>query len=82
MCIDNLRVEGALEKYKRSVDMAISDVMTTNSRFEKLFKEASWLNIDKMSQMMCLVSRKDRGDVQSEAVVWPISQSIQTRTCQ
>ena len=56
---------------------ALSDI--TVEIIEKLIKDASALSMDKVSQKICLLSRGQRDNVHSPAVVAPITPSMQSR---
>ena len=75
LCIDFSSDE--LEEYKQAVNMALSDI--TVKTIEKLIKDTSALSMDKVSHKLCLLSRRQRDNVHSPAVVAPITPSIQSR---
>jgi hypothetical protein len=76
LCIDFLSQE-KLDAYEKSVQKAISSA--TASQLEQLFKDSTSLTTDAVSHKICLVSRENRDDVRSPAVVAPITPSIQSR---
>ena len=75
LCIDSSPEE--LVQYRRDVNRALSTV--TMETIEKLFQDASALSLDIVSHELCLLSREERDDVLSRAVVAPITPSIQSR---
>src|SRR5258708_7980290 len=79
LCIDF--VPQQLEEYKREIKKQLSDM--TVEKIWKLVKDASMLSMDAFSHKICLLSREQRDDVYSKAVVAPITPSIQSRlsTC-
>jgi hypothetical protein len=76
LCI-NFLSQKRLDEYEKSVQKAISSA--TASQLEQLLKDATSLTVDTVSHKICLVSRKDRDDLRSPAVVVPITLSIQSR---
>ena len=75
LCIDFSSDE--LEEYKQALNTALSDI--TVKTIEKLIKDTSALSMDKVSHKICLLSRGQRDNVHSPAVVAPITPSIQSR---
>ncbi|KAF8627245.1 hypothetical protein AX15_004464 [Amanita polypyramis BW_CC] len=77
LCIDYLRSRGRIEKYRQDVQEAISNL--TISELQRLLQDSRSLKMDAVSHMICLISRKDREDVYSRAIVSPITSSIMSR---
>lgn len=75
LCIDYSSNE--LEEYKTALYQAISDI--TAGKIEEMTKSASGLSMDAVSHKICLLSRRQRDDVHSRAVVAPITNSIKSR---
>ncbi len=76
LCIDYLR-SAQIEQYKWDIKTAIS-ALTTN-KLERLFLDAKSLTIDNTSHKIYLISRRDRENVSSLAIVSPITSSIKFR---
>lgn len=68
-----------MSQYKRNLDVAVSEV--TSDKLKSLLKTAAGgdLRIDALSHKITLLSRKSLDDVHSQAVVIPITPSIQSR---
>jgi hypothetical protein len=75
LCIDFLSYE--LEEYKDALNRAISCI--TEDKIEKLIKDTSALSMDAISDKIFLLSRVERDDIHSRAVVAPITLSIQSK---
>jgi hypothetical protein len=77
LCIDYLCSRIRLEWYEHETEKAISTM--TTKELKKLFEDSSSLAMDSVSHKICLISRQDREDVFSKAIVAPITSSIQSR---
>ena len=77
LCIDIFGKTDQFEQYKMDVCKAISNI--TLEYLARLFEDASSLHPDDSSHKIYLISRKDRDNVASVAIVSPITSSIQTR---
>ena len=75
LCVDSSFYE--LEEYKNAVNEAIKNI--TADKIQKLMNDTSGLSMDKISHKICLLSREQRDDVHSGAVVAPITHAIQSR---
>jgi hypothetical protein len=74
LCIELLSDLEDLEAYEHGVNEAISNV--TSGQLEKLFRDALGLTMDVVSHKICLISRENRENVCSRAVVAPITNSM------
>ena len=77
LCLDLPSKPHRMKDYERQVQLAISTV--TADRLEKIIGEATALSMDALSHTICLISREERDDMQSQSVVSPMTQSIQSR---
>ena len=77
LCFDLLSDLEQLEKYKRDLKSAISNI--TVDQLINLAEEAASLRMDAVSDKIYLVRRERRDVVDSKAVVAPITNSIQSR---
>ncbi len=77
LCIDYLCSRGSIEQYRRNVQKAISKL--TAGELERLAEDSGSLTMDDVSHKICLISREDRENVHSGAVVSPITSSIKSR---
>jgi hypothetical protein len=75
LCVDSSSEE--LEEYKNAVNKTLSGI--TAVQIETLIKDTYALSMDAVSHKICLLSRQQRDDVHSPAVVAPITHSIQSR---
>ena len=79
LCIDYLcsRDQIELEQYRQDVQKAISKL--TAGELERLVEDSGSLTMNAVSDKICLISRKDRENVYSRAIVSPITSSIKAR---
>ena len=75
LCIDSSSDE--LEEYKQAVNTVLADIEVKT--IEKLIKDTSALSMDQVSHKICLLSRGQRDNVHSPAIVAPITPAIQSR---
>ncbi|KIM90035.1 hypothetical protein PILCRDRAFT_812840 [Piloderma croceum F 1598] len=75
LCIDQTSDEQA--EYRSALHQAISKI--TTDEIQKLTQNTSGLTMNAISQKICLLSRQQRDDVHSQAVVAPITDSIKSR---
>ena len=76
LCIDYLR-SAQIEQYERDIKTAISAL--TTSELEQLFIDTNSLTMNNTSHKIYLISRRDRKNVSSLAIVFPITSSIKFR---
>lgn len=77
LCIDYLRSGDMIERYRQDVQEAISNL--TTSELQRLLRDARSLTMDAVSHKICLITRKDREDMYSRAIVSPITPYIKSR---
>lgn len=75
LCVNSSSYE--LEEYKSAVNEDIVDM--TASEIQKLMRKTSGLSMSAISHKICLLSRGQRDDVHSRAVVAPITHAIQSK---
>jgi hypothetical protein len=75
LCIDYLGPDNLIERYREDVQEAISNV--TASEIEQLFSGS--LTMDAVSHKICLISRRDKEDLNSDDIVSPITPYINSR---
>lgn len=66
-----------LQEHEDHLQKGIFEI--TTSKLDKLFKDASLLNMDAISHKLCLLRRLDKNDVHSKSDVTPMTHSIQSR---
>ena len=79
LCIDYLcsHDQIKLEKYRQDVQEAVSNL--TTSELQRLLQDSRSLTMNAVSHKICLISRQDRENVYSRAIVSPITSSIKLR---
>ena len=77
LCIDIFGQTDQFRQYQVDVHRAISNI--TLEQLERLFQDASSLDMDDISHKICLISHEDRNNVTSEPIAMPITSSIKTR---
>jgi hypothetical protein len=78
LCIDYLVSDDLIEQYRKDVQVAISNV-TTVEELERLFQNSRSLAMDAVSHKICLISRRDKEDLYSGAIVSPVTPYIASR---
>ena len=77
LCINNLGSLTRMKRYEENVQTAIKTLKL--SKLEQVIEDTSSLTMDSLSQKICLISRQDREDVYSRAVVSPMTSYIKSR---
>ncbi|KAK2464479.1 hypothetical protein APHAL10511_003458 [Amanita phalloides] len=78
LCIDYLCYDkDKIEQYRKDVQEAISNL--TANELQRLFQHSHSLTMDAISHKICLISREDRENVRSSAIVSPITSFIKSR---
>lgn len=77
LCIDNLGSLTQKKRYEENVQTAIKTLKL--SKLEQLIEDTCYLTMDSLSHKICLISRQDKEDVYSRAVVSPITSYIKSR---
>lgn len=81
LCIDYVLEPLEMSEYEDDVRRAVSDI--TSQKLEKLFDESSALEMDDLSQKICLISRENRDNVTSLPIVKPITPNVHSKlVCQ
>lgn len=77
ICLEMIGTETVLKDYEHDLKDSLNHM--TADDLERMIYDVSSLSINAVSHKLCLISRKDRDDLQSDRIVGPMTNVIKSR---